>query len=85
MREATCIYLRIKPHRVWLKAEKAENECGPRGLELIALLSLSFLNTDRTDLSKYGLVEQIHTPCDPQGDPCDLFLLSGYLSLNQEY
>lgn len=26
--------------------------------------SLPFLNTDNTDYSKYGLVEQIHPPCD---------------------
>lgn len=45
--------------------------------------TLSFLSTDRTDLSKYGLVEQIHTPCDHQGDPRCLSLLSWYLLLNQ--
>lgn len=45
--------------------------------------TLSFLSIDRTDLSKYGLVEQIHTPCDHQGDPRCVSLLSWYLLLNQ--
>lgn len=74
----------IRPQCISLKAENPfclqqilqRGECRPWGFRRDILYSVHAATPDNMDNSKYGLVEQIHTPCDHWNDAvaCDYFL-----------